>query len=79
MGKRARICRENLTVMIVSSNRPQPMNHAAGLQENCPISQVPTFNRRIRLIAEFNPQTKDTYNILITCQNFLLFTFWTMD
>ena len=72
MGKRAWICRENLTVMIASTNRPQPTNHAAGLQEDCPISQVPTLNRSIRLIAEFNPQTKDTHNILITCQNFLL-------
>ena len=55
MGKRAWICRENLTVMIASTNRPQPTNHAAGLQEDYQISQVPTLNRSIRLIAEFNP------------------------
>ena len=72
MGKRAWICREILSVMIVSTNRPQPMNHAAGMQEDCPISQVTTLNRSIRLIAEFNPQTKDTHNILNTYQNFLL-------
>ena len=72
MGKRAWICREILTVMIVSTNRPQPTNYDAGMQEDCPTSQVPTLNRSIRLIAEFNPQTKDTHNILITCQNFVL-------
>ena len=55
MGKRAWICRENLTVMMASTNRPQPTNYDAGLQEDCPISQVTSLNRSIRLIAEFNP------------------------